>query len=376
MKREMENLDLRNAFGPMPDDIREALMNTARSVKEEEPVKRFTVRTALIAACIILATVAAAIAAGSIFGWNDFYADYYGSFVPRVAQQIMKDGGETEYTLGPATFTVGGLYCDGYMATASTVVKLNDDAKALLTGDDPFEAIGANGENGKKVAQALGVDPMTTWAEAAKQLDLPLYSARTCLEIPEELSDGESMEDPMFNEDGSMTYFSMALMNGKAYGEKIDCQVYLRVCRINPDDPEDRQDVQSERKDVSIYLEAPIDIRHYAVPENITLDDGHFLLDDVIAEHMPAGLYLTASFTALDGATEEMAEETIYDCDFVQPNGDRYPTGMNLTTGLYTEGLWPKANLRDMISAEEIPESIGLKLPDGTILELKLAPRE
>ncbi len=373
MKREMENLDLRNAFGPMPDDIREALMNTARSVKEEEPVKRFTVRTALIAACIILATVAAAIAAGSIFGWNDFYADYYGSFVPRVAQQIMKDGGETEYTLGPATFTVGGLYCDGYMATASTVVKLNDDAKALLTGDDPFEAIGANGENGKKVAQALGVDPMTTWAEAAKQLDLPLYSARTCLEIPEELSDGESMEDPMFNEDGSMTYFSMALMNGKAYGEKIDCQVYLRVCRINPDDPEDRQDVQSERKDVSIYLEAPIHTRHYIVPEGIVLEGG-FRLDDVIAEHMPAGLYLTASFTALDGATEEMAEETIYDCDFVQPNGDRYPTGMNLTTGLYTEGLWPKANLRDMISAEEIPESIGLKLPDGTILELKLEP--
>ena len=34
-----------------------------------------------------------------------------------------------------------------------------------------------------------------------------------------------------------------------------------------------------------------------------------FRLDGIRALHMPAGLYLTASFTALDGATEELAEE-------------------------------------------------------------------
>lgn len=376
MTYDMDTLNLRDAFGPMPDDIREALMSTARSVKEEEPVKRITIRTVLIAAAIILVTMAVAIAAGNIFGWNDFYADYYKSFVPQVAQQIMQDGGETEYPLGPVTFTVGGLYCDGYIATASTVIKLNDGTKALLTGDDPFDAIGANGENGKKVAKALGVDPELTWAEAAKQLNLPLYSARTSLDVPEELSDGGGMEDAMFNEDGSLTYFNMSLMNGKAYGEKIDCELFLRVCRIDPDNPEERLDILSERKDVSIYLEAPIDVRHYTVPENFTLDDGHFRLDDVIAEHMPAGLYLTVSFIAQNGATDEMAEEIIYDVDIVKPDGDRFPTGMNLTTGLYTEGIWPKANLRGMISVEEIPESIGLKMPDGTIMELKLAPRE
>ena len=375
MKREMDNLNLRDAFGPMPDDIREALLTTARSVKEEEPVKRITIRTVLIAAAIILVTMAAAIAAGNIFGWNDFYADNYGSFVPRAAQQIMQDGGETEYTLGPATFTVGGLYCDGYIATSSTVVKLSEGTKALLTGEDPFGAIGANGENGKKAAEALGVDPELTWAEAAKQLNLPLYSASTCLEIPEELSDGEIMGDVMFNEDGSLTDFCMALMNGKAYGEKMNCRISLQICRINPDDPEDRADTMEEEKDISIYLEAPIFTRHYIVPEGIVLEGG-FRLDDVIAEHMPAGLYLTASFTAPDDATRELAEEILYDVEFVQPNGDRYPTGMNLTTGLYTEGIWPKANLRDMISAEGLPQSIGLKLPDGTILELQLEPWE
>ena len=68
MTYDMDSLDLRDAFGPMPDDMREALMSAARSVKEEEPVKRMTIRTVLIAACVIIAATAAAIAAGVSLG--------------------------------------------------------------------------------------------------------------------------------------------------------------------------------------------------------------------------------------------------------------------------------------------------------------------
>ena len=101
-----------------------------------------------------------------------------------------------------------------------------------------------------------------------------------------------------------------------------------------------------------------------------------FRLDGIRALHMPAGLYLTASFTALDGATEDLAEELLYDCEFVQPDGSRFPTGMNLTTALYTEGLWPRADLMGMISVEEIPKTMGLKLPDGRIMTFELEPNE
>ena len=108
MKREMDSLNLRDAFGPMPDDIREALLNTARSVKEEEPVKRVTIRTVLIAACIILATTAIAIATTNSFGWNDFFKILYGetNAVPEEAQKIMDSTEEQAFILGPVTFTV------------------------------------------------------------------------------------------------------------------------------------------------------------------------------------------------------------------------------------------------------------------------------
>jgi hypothetical protein len=36
------------------------------------------------------------------------------------------------------------------------VVKLSDGSNALLTGDEPFDPIRANGENGVAVAQRLG----------------------------------------------------------------------------------------------------------------------------------------------------------------------------------------------------------------------------
>ena len=53
MKRDLDNLDLRGAFKPMPDECRNALMTAACSVKEEEPVKRVTFRAVLIAACTV-----------------------------------------------------------------------------------------------------------------------------------------------------------------------------------------------------------------------------------------------------------------------------------------------------------------------------------
>ena len=68
MKRDMDSINLRGAFAPMPEETRNALMNTARSVKEEEPVRRAAISTLCIAVCIIIAATAVAMAAGSIFG--------------------------------------------------------------------------------------------------------------------------------------------------------------------------------------------------------------------------------------------------------------------------------------------------------------------
>ena len=373
MKRDMENLNLRDAFKPMPAECREALMKTAGSVKEEKPVKRITIRTVLIAAAIILVTMAIAVAASQIFGWNDFFVQYYHSAVPEVAQRIMQDSGETTFASGPVVFRVGGLYCDGYIATSSTVVELAEGARGLLTGDDPYDAIGANGENGRKVAERLGVDPELSWAEAAKQLGLPLYSVRATLQIPEDLDGGEAFEDPMFNDDGSLTYFSLAMMNGKAYGEKVDCQIWMRAAEVDVNDPEAERNAEYVRKDISIYLEAPIDTKEYAFPDNTVIAD-RFGLESVKGILMPAGLYMFCEYTALDGATEEQAYDDVCDSEFVQPDGDHYPTSMDLTGCVWDLENWPAVEVREMTSLDHFPEEIGLRMheKDKDIMLLKL----
>ena len=58
MKTNMDDLDLREAFQPMPETCRDALMRAARSVKEEKSMKRNIARTVLITA-LILAVIAA-----------------------------------------------------------------------------------------------------------------------------------------------------------------------------------------------------------------------------------------------------------------------------------------------------------------------------
>ena len=186
MKRDMDNLNLRDAFVPMPEETRDALMSAARSVKEEEPVKKFTFRTALIAACIIVATMAVAMAAGSIFGWNDFFSKDYGTTIPKTAQEIMTATEPVTWQEGDVIFTVRERYSDSRLALISVEARLAEGVEGILAGDDFTEAIGAYGENSAAVAKRLGVEPEMTWVEAAKKLNLPLYSVRATLEIPSE----------------------------------------------------------------------------------------------------------------------------------------------------------------------------------------------
>ena len=44
MKRDLEHLDLKRAFRPVPEACHRALMDAARSVREEQPVKRISYR--------------------------------------------------------------------------------------------------------------------------------------------------------------------------------------------------------------------------------------------------------------------------------------------------------------------------------------------
>ena len=328
----------------------------ARKAKGEEPVVK-KISTTVVLVAVLLAITVVALAAGSlIFGWVDFYKDGYNVDVPDAARQVMTNNDQDIVTLGPATFTVREKYIDPWTALTSTVVTLNNSSNALLTGDDPFDPIGANGENGRVVAQRLGVDPMITWAEAAKKLNLTLYSVRAQLEVPEELSDGEVMEDVMFNEDGSVTCFCMPLLNGTAKGESIDCQIFLRVLEVNVDEPENQPDSQRITQPIRIPLQMPSETHTYEVTQEFP--EAGLTLTGIRAELTPAGVYLFADLTAHEGMTlDDYADNGQWVPVLYSADGKRYGGGLNLSVYEETEN-WPQLTLMRLHSMDSIPDTM------------------
>lgn len=364
MKRNMDSMNLRSAFEPMPDGCYNALMKAARSVKEEKPVKRTVFRTVVIAVCIILAAMAAAVAAGSILGWNDFFKLYHDVAVPQTAQEIMAASQPESFQLGDIIFTVRERYSDAYLAMITTEAHLAEGVTGIVTADAPFDPIGAYGDNSAAVAARLGVDPGMTWAEAARQLNVPLYSVTALLETPEALSGGESFADPLFNEDGSLSYFSLQPLNGMADAAQFACQVWLRVERVNLDDPEHPADERQAYEPLSIAMQPTPDAQEYAVPAEVQAQ-GNFTLESVQAQLTPSGVHVTAVFAAQAGATEEQAYDRLGEVQFVQPDGSEYPTGMNLSGGISNLDRWPQVEVKQMIGTEKIPERIGMSFDDG-----------
>ena len=375
MKRDMKEIDLQNAFWPMTDECHDKLTTALSGLREEKPVKRFTARTVLIAACIIVALMAVAYAAGRILGWTDLYSEFYDITVPDEAQQIMKDNGETSYVIGPATFTIGGMYCDGHMATVSANVRLAEGTKGLLCGES-MDRMDEN-EDGIKLAKKLGVDPELSWSRAAKQLNLPLYSVRLALELPDGVL-ADCMESYMVNEDGSLTYFTMGAFADTFKEEKLDCQVYMRVEEVT-DLPDDCDETISEYKDISIPLGKPLKTAEYAVPEDVIVGYDDYRLDAVRAELMPGGLYLIAALTDPDEDKEPVAAKAdawnlASDLSFLDPDGEPYEYGLSLSSGMVGIDSWPQVEVNQMVPLTEIPETIRLHWsnPEETTLELGL----
>ena len=373
MKRFMDDVNLRNAFRPMPDACYDALMDAARSVREEEKMKRTAFRTVLIVALILILTTAAALASGKIFGWTDFFGSSYGTQVPKAAQEIMQHTEKQESkTLGGIIFTPHELYADKNIVMAAIECRLPEDEKGLVCSEDYYDSIYANGDNGRAVAERLGVDPATTWINAAKQLNLPLYAVEATLDVPGEYTESEMMFDAMFNEDGSVTYFSVQPLNGKLESGRLDCEIYLFVTKINLENT-DGQPEERDRMAISIPLAAPTETVTYDLKEDY-LSYG-MKLESVYGELTPAGLYLYADFTAQD----DMTVEQYYEKGQVLPmwfdeNGQYYDFGMNGTYIMDTEE-WPILHTMGLISVDSIPDTLVMALEDDNLGSGEPAPR-
>ena len=178
----------------------------------------------------------------------------------------------------------------------------------------------------------------------------------------------------MFNDDGSLTYFSLQPLNGQNNGEDIKAKVYLRTKLVNLEDAEDDTNVAKEYVDLSIHAEKAIATAEYTISEDTKVLDA-FQIESIHAELLPSGLYFTTNLTALEGATQEMALDKLM-VKIVKENGEDYPTGITLTGGFANLDTWPQIPYTQMITVDQIPETIHLVFPDAngndTMLVLQL----
>ena len=340
------------------------------SAKEEEPVKKFTVSTALIVVLIVIATLTTALAASALLGWTDFY-----SFeIPKTAQEILNATEPKDYQVGPITFTVNELLTDGHIALCSATSHVTDGSSAVLS-EEVYDAVGANGENGEALAQKWNLSPDTRLIDAAHIMNLPFYRVSISVNVPEECHDGEDMGDAMWDEKGNCVSYYMAALNSLQVGETLPIKLHFQVWQYDPQSIEPQsifEDVVDEAKEMSYWedtfeitltVPAPIAEKTYMPEQPYDFENG-LTLNSVTAQQTVAGAYVVGQFTLRDGFNFNDAYSG--ELDFLDATGEEIPWGM-AESGIIEYDQLPKVEWGAMLNLEVLPEEMVVSLDETTV---------
>lgn len=355
MKRTLNEIDFRAAFRDEPEGCHRALMHAARSVKEEKnAMKKQSMRTLLIAAVLIVSMLTTAFAAEKLFGWSDYFEHQGIHTTPQMQSAMQMEA--KPYAVGPVTFTVQELVADPHLAMASTKVTVNEGS-ALVT-NEPFDRISAAGHRVTGTLEGLA-DTKLTWLEAAQQLNVPLYSVRAIIEVDDDFSAGESMEDCIRSASDSVTYLSEAFLNAEALGAELPIRMFLRVAQIDPATGEEIEKWTS-REALTIPVGQLLEEKEYTAETPYTTAAGA-QLTGIHGELYVTGAYLTLTWELPDG--------TPYDEEFsIWEDGNEpilltdgtfnaFETGVSLI-GSVDYSAWPIVKAQEMINVDALPEVI------------------
>ena len=340
------------------------------SAKEEEPVKKFAVSTALIVVLIVIATLTTALAASALLGWTDFY-----SFeIPKTAQEILNATEPKDYQVGPITFTVNELLTDGHIALCSATSHVTDGSSAVLS-EEVYDAVGANGDNGEALAQKWNLSPDTRWIDAAHIMNLPFYRISISVNVPEECHDGEDMGDAMWDEKGNCVSYYMAALNSLQVGETLPIKLHFQVWQYDPQSIEPQsifEDVVDKAKEMSYWedtfeitltVPAPIAEKTYMPEQPYDFENG-LTLNSVTAQQTVAGSYVVGQFTLRDGFNFNDAYSG--ELDFLDATGEEIPWGM-AESGIIEYDQLPKVEWGAMLNLEVLPEEMVVSLDETTV---------
>jgi hypothetical protein len=351
----MNKLDLRPAFPPMPDACRDALLNAVSSVKEEEPMKRFSFRVIVIAALIILATMAIALAANQL-GLNDLFDRQYGAQVPKSAQSALSDTEQKAFEVGPLTFTLRETLADGRIAYVTTQARAADGADALIALANDGEEMPIPDSKAARLNLPAGI----SFLEAAQRANLPLYLVSSYFVIDEAAMGEEEMQEILWAADGSALLVDRLMTNPAAVGEALPGVLTLRVQGMGGD--------WQMKEALSIPVGGVTAERTYS-PQGAAALQG-YTVESVKAEQTCAGVYLTATMIAGEGAVREDVYALYERMGFRDADGEEFPVGISLTGTIREEG-WPVVTMEAMVGAEGLPASVLVVDLEGQVVVLQ-----
>ena len=319
--------------------------------------KRLSIGLVLVIV-LILAAVAVAVAAGQL-GWVDYFGETQGITVPKTAQESLNATTQREFQVGPMTFTFNQLLADKHIVMSSANIRTIDGSKVLYADDtNVYEAVDAISST---VLEHYHLDSGLNWLDAAKQLNLPLYGIRALAEIGQEYGEGTAIEDAMWNEDGSIVYFSMPMLTPKSVKDELPVTLYMSVTQYDPSTGNTIGEWHI-REDITLPVAALLAEKTYLPEGDAEVD--RMKLSSIYAEQYSTGIYLTSTFTVPEGMTADSATGAMYNLTLCDGEGNALPGGLNLSGSALTNEL-PTVKLETMTSLETLPDS--LILTDGTM---------
>lgn len=361
--RDLNDLNLKDAFSPMPEDCRDALMDAARSVKEEHHMKRASFRVALIAAAVIVALMAVAFAASQL-GLVDFFKGYYDNRLPDSAKTVLNATQQKTFTVGPLSITLRETLVDGRIAYVTTQAATADGAPALIVGRGETDLALPD-----VLAAKVNVPPKTFVMDAARQAHVPLYTVSSYLTVDEAYMDGEEMQGTLWAEDGSALLVDMLMLNPATVPETLPGTLTLHVREIDLAQ-ESYAEVNEWRVDEELTLPVSgVTAEKTYLPEGDALLAG-YTVNSVKAEQTCAGVYLTATLTSSQAIPHEV--HGLYSILEIQDaQGQPFPGGINLS-GRLNGDAWPTVIWESMIGLDALPEALQiLCTQDGKRVTLK-----
>lgn len=362
--------NLRNAFAPIPPDVREQLVRTARSVKEEEKAKNrpYRLRPALVAAIVVFATMSVALAVGGSVGWNEFFSQFHGSSVPAPIQERMDDVAHTSLELGPVTFTVEQALCDGQLVMVSVSARMTDGSAALLAPDEDWNSpvsVTADTEQ-----RRLGLAEDVTWLDAARQQNQPIYAVQVLTDFGQ--LGGDQYMGYLYDAEGGYVAVSGFSVEAGEIGDAVPVDFLLGVSAI---DPETGNTTQEWQDDLAYTVRVNRDIlgEKTYMPEE-ALEVGGCRLESVRMELRVTGAYVYTTFTASDAVNRESGEalDACYQIEVVDQDGNAFSEGASLSS-YCDDSAWPVLVRSDTVMIDTLPDAIGIRLSydDETVHLLK-----